>query len=917
MGGRRRVAIRPGQNGQIVMQPFTEGVDATPAGFVTDLEGDPSLQQAIVQGQRRDRARALVQQEPEVVTAVGEFSRGAVSELTLGLSERALQGLLAGMDDRQAAQLLGDVYAVSAEDYAAANAGGRVAGVILPALMTGGASLEESALGRLAMLTPGGFSAGLGNLAEHAVARGLAGSVSPALARAGGLTAGAGLDGLIGGALQSITDSNIQGTPIEAQQILAGAGLGTVLGLGTGGLLSLPGLARSGSRALRTAADQSERLAAHGLGDMVDRSLRDPVVEVRIPRAQGADWLFRTISRTSGVDEDALRVMAANRDIIFDRARLNNRIQNVSAPAMEHALNNADSLLRTLQDAGERQRLIHAGVSEVPSAAFDAGASAVQTSIRQARNTLADMLEGNAVTGVARLNTETDRQLARELIRHIDTGAPTVASPADVARHADNILDFISANNLHSRATPELRSALTTVQGSLLSAANGMGPVGERLATIHTALNDLRATQRSSAGIVGREVSRGGQPTFHVDRGKLGFALTEQLGEEVRDNSVEAINDLFRSYKQALDAADVFGVPTSGAREAIDRAAEELSQDAAFSKMRTIARHAGIDESQGSGLMAALGVSGRGVGGAVAGGLAGSALGGPVGGVLGAAAGGLFSAFSHPVSTLQRLSRNSAAVASAEQRVVQSTQTLRNRLVRGGTFSKAAGRQLPRLVLALRSPKTRQREYRTMLQQVRELSSNPQTLMDRIEATTGPVSAEVHPALGDNMAITAAQGVAYLAQNIPPADLPSPFGHLMDVSPSQIEMDAFVRRFEALEDPLAIIDWAASGRLTAEHVEAVSTVYPQLFSAMQAEVSQMLSTLNRLPPYSMRMQVGTLLNTPIDDTMNAGFIHAMQQTYAQTQQQDRAQTSVSSRRAVSTRIADHTYSTSQELSLRL
>src|SRR5690606_27476366 len=128
-------------------------------------------------------------------------------------------------------------------------------------------------------------------------------------------------------------------------------------------------------------------------------------------------------------------------------------------------------------------------------------------------------------------------------------------------------------------------------------------------------------------------------------------------------------------------------------------------------------------------------------------------------------------------------------------------------------------------VLNLKSQETRRQEYKEITNQLRELASNPQVVMDSLsELMDGP--SEVSPELAEHMASTYVRALQYLASEIPPADQPGPFSHLIDMEPSFAEIESFVRKFEAIEDPIGIISMAANFSLTPDHVTAVQTVYP-------------------------------------------------------------------------------------------
>ena len=289
----------------------------------------------------------------------------------------------------------------------------------------------------------------------------------------------------------------------------------------------------------------------------------------------------------------------------------------------------------------------------------------------------------------------------------------------------------------------------------------------------------------------------------------------------------------------------------------------------------------------------------------------GGVIGGPVGAAVGSALGIGMAMFGHPLGTVRTLSSLSQMLGKGERRVAQASQRLRTALERPrvltGSRARAAGlggRQVPRVVLALRDARQRQEEYDAIVDRVREYAGNPQLLLERVSAMTEAVGA-THPGVAAGQAQSMVAAVQHLAENLPPASAPSPFP-LQRRRPSAGEMEDMIRRMEGIEDPVSILERAADGSLTAAHVDAVRAVYPRLYAQLSAEVASMLGDLRRLPPYQMRARIGLLLGVPADPTLDPRFVWASQQTYAQSAQQNAAQLGHGPTATMSMRVSDDT-----------
>lgn len=145
---------------------------------------------------------------------------------------------------------------------------GEIAGAVIPAIASGG----ESAIASAARLMPAGALGAAG------------GAVSEAIGGVKGLAAAGALEGAVAGAGQSITKASLDGEPITSESILAGAGWGTLWGMGLGAAAGTLGKAAE------------KHLAAHG--DDI-KEFVNPVRAGEYGRIRGAtDELVRTIPAT-------------------------------------------------------------------------------------------------------------------------------------------------------------------------------------------------------------------------------------------------------------------------------------------------------------------------------------------------------------------------------------------------------------------------------------------------------------------------------------------------------------------------------------------------------------------------------------------------------------------------------------------
>lgn len=164
------------------------------------------------------------------------------------------------------------------------------------------------------------------------------------------------------------------------------------------------------------------------------------------------------------------------------------------------------------------------------------------------------------------------------------------------------------------------------------------------------------------------------------------------------------------------------------------------------------------------------------------------------------------------------------------------------------------------------------------VKQVQELASNPQILLDRITANVGN-TAELAPGITASVAKTANAAVQYLAKSV---ETPLPAGPLAPKwVPSEAEQHKFLSILEAVQDPMSTLKHAASRTLTEDQVQAVASVYPTWY---RTAADQMLekSTLQPKMPYAARLMVATFTGVDLDGSIGMTAVNqeTIQRSYS-------------------------------------
>jgi hypothetical protein len=227
---------------------------------------------------------------------------------------------------------------------------------------------------------------------------------------------------------------------------------------------------------------------------------------------------------------------------------------------------------------------------------------------------------------------------------------------------------------------------------------------------------------------------------------------------------------------------------------------------------------------------------------------------------------------------------------------------LRERVER---YGRMPGRALGFRILTPDIPREeRVEEYNVLRERLVNLYNDPIMMAEELEMSFAPME-RVNPNVAASMRSTVIQGAYYLASNMPPPEYDPLVAGRVAVQPNMAEIDSFVARFRAIQDPLSIMTDLARGQLRHESAEAVRMVYPNVMADITATVGMVVEEMGddvRNIPYQMRVNMDLLIGSPTDTTLKGGFIEAMQSRFAQTPQQSQAQ-GMSRARPRSIRIA--------------
>lgn len=123
----------------------------------------------------------------------------------------------------------------------------------------------------------------------------------------------------------------------------------------------------------------------------------------------------------------------------------------------------------------------------------------------------------------------------------------------------------------------------------------------------------------------------------------------------------------------------------------------------------------------------------------------------------------------------------------------------------------------------------------------------------------------------------------YLVSNMPAPPAPDANPNVLRaqcyIPPTSDEIARFARRVAAVNNPEEVLDALEANALTEEHVDAIKNVYPKLYEDIRTAALESLSGAKELLPHWKRVQLGLLLDLPLDPSLNPTHIRISQSIY--------------------------------------
>jgi hypothetical protein len=159
---------------------------------------------------------------------------------------------------------------------------------------------------------------------------------------------------------------------------------------------------------------------------------------------------------------------------------------------------------------------------------------------------------------------------------------------------------------------------------------------------------------------------------------------------------------------------------------------------------------------------------------------------------------------------------------------------------------------------------------------VGQLQQSPDKLL-----SIGSSLAHYMPDHSNMLAAQSSNIISYLSQKRPHAAQQLPFDR--EFEPNRVQDGAWKRTLQLADKPLSIMSLIQSGRSTAQDVQDMQNMYPQMMKSIQDKIMRQVLDVKSdkgTIPYSTRMHLSLFAGEPLDSTMTPQVAFAAQAVFA-------------------------------------
>lgn len=179
--------------------------------------------------------------------------------------------------------------------------------------------------------------------------------------------------------------------------------------------------------------------------------------------------------------------------------------------------------------------------------------------------------------------------------------------------------------------------------------------------------------------------------------------------------------------------------------------------------------------------------------------------------------------------------------------------------------------------------------YEQKIKRIQDLADDPDVMSEHIAGHVDGISQDL-PQTSQALAMSLSTSIGFLASKVPKPRNDLPFNGKW--APSNAQKQKFNTYYNAVIDPVSVMDLVRRGSLTSESMEALKATHPSLLQEMQKNLIDRYSREKAMKlPQSVRRSISMFMGTPLEDGMLPQVIQANQATFQMPNQaQNQAKT---------------------------
>jgi hypothetical protein len=166
-------------------------------------------------------------------------------------------------------------------------------------------------------------------------------------------------------------------------------------------------------------------------------------------------------------------------------------------------------------------------------------------------------------------------------------------------------------------------------------------------------------------------------------------------------------------------------------------------------------------------------------------------------------------------------------------------------------------------------------QYKKRYQEIANLVEDPEALVNRVSQSTKNVGG-IDPKLQDSVVKKTIQAAQFLYSKAPKPPMMLPLDSQKKWRPTDSDIAKWNRYARAVQNPTGIIRDMSAGTLTAEGVEAVKSVYPEIYQKISQTALSMAAGKEDKISYRDKLMLSLLLGQPLTRSLNPQSIQMLQ-----------------------------------------